>query len=191
MCIDYRYRWENCRAVEIHHRVCQAHIQHTRLQKDDNPCPNFRVEEINYRNDPVVSICQCKIYGQPCIRNTNGLKGDRNEHWEFEYVKTDRTWPEYKASHEREPEAEDKDKGVDKGKGIEEAPVENPYKKHKGESSKGMQSNEDMDMEDSASSYVKDEYEKTSEELEEDMKGVKGFYYYGVLQTGDEMDSIR
>ncbi|KAF8862399.1 hypothetical protein BDZ45DRAFT_799213 [Acephala macrosclerotiorum] len=179
MCVDTEYRWENCRAVEIHHLVCISHIRHTRLQIDNKPCPFFRVEEMNYKNTPSVSICQCKIYRQPCIRNVKGLPGDKNEHWEFEYDESAGSWPNYQAGKGKEPEAVGENKNADR------SPVKNPAKRHKGLS----RDDEDMVMDASDSGSVK--REKADKELEEEMKGVPGFYNKGILQTGDEMEGIR
>ncbi|CZR59486.1 uncharacterized protein PAC_09378 [Phialocephala subalpina] len=54
-----------------------------------------------------VSIFECKTYRQPCVGNTNGLKGDQNEHWSSSMPRPIDHSPNTKLQIKKQLEAED------------------------------------------------------------------------------------
>ncbi|PVH84367.1 hypothetical protein DL98DRAFT_651600 [Cadophora sp. DSE1049] len=92
MCLQTTTSYDNCLAVRVHLDVCTSHIEHTRLQLDNAPCPNFQKVHQHVRN---TSRCYCKdgasldreagfAVGVGCARMASKGYGENGLTWSFE-----------------------------------------------------------------------------------------------------------
>lgn len=75
MCNTKHLVYTNCRYTITRITICQAHIDHTRLQLDDAPCPSHTKDIIQMRNP----LCNCEDIDTDCQMGVSG-KTD----WAFE-----------------------------------------------------------------------------------------------------------
>lgn len=66
-------------AVGVHTVVCLEHIDHTRLQIDNAPCPKLKREVASSDS----TRCCCRDNGYRCIRVIPGIKADNGHSWSF------------------------------------------------------------------------------------------------------------
>lgn len=92
MCLQTTTTYDNCRAVRVHLDVCATHIEHTRRQLDNLPCPDFGKKHQHVKNS---TRCYCKSAGSMsrdagfavgvgCVRMASRGYGENGLTWGFE-----------------------------------------------------------------------------------------------------------
>ncbi|KAK0107095.1 hypothetical protein ONS95_003802 [Cadophora gregata] len=92
MCLQTTTSYSNCRAVRVHLDVCASHIEHTRRQLDNAPCPKFSKTHQHVTN---TTRCFCKdsaslgrhagsTVGVGCARMASRGYGENGLTWGFE-----------------------------------------------------------------------------------------------------------
>ena len=92
MCLQTTTTYDNCLAVRVHLDVCASHIEHTRVQLDNLPCPDFEKKHQHVKNS---TRCYCKAAGSmsrdagfavgvACVRMASRGYGENGLTWSFE-----------------------------------------------------------------------------------------------------------
>ncbi|KAH7407756.1 hypothetical protein BKA64DRAFT_743353 [Cadophora sp. MPI-SDFR-AT-0126] len=93
MCLQTTTTYDNCCAVRVHLDVCASHVEHTRLQLDSAPCPNFEKVHQHVKH---TTRCYCKnasaslgreagfAVGVGCNRMASRGYGEDGFTWSFE-----------------------------------------------------------------------------------------------------------